>query len=366
MPSVDVLGSNRPTLEFGLFDHRDRAGRPLGVQYEARLELLEAADRAGFYALHLAKHHATPVGMAPSPGIFLAPAAQRTRRLRLGPLAYTLALYQPLRVLEEICMLDQLSGGRFQLGIGRGISPYELGYYGVQPEDAQSLYAETLEIVLKGLALGIGQRLDHDGRRFQFRDVPIEIEPVQRPHPPLWYGVAKPESTVWTARRRVNIVCNGPTATIRTITDQYRREWTAAGHAARGLPKLGMSRFLVLAPTDVEAKALAQAAYHLWFASFIKLWRARGTRPPGALYAEDFSEMQRLGFGIAGSPARVHDILAEQVATAGINYLVCRFAFGDLAPAHALRSLELFVNEVMPALARAQPLGARPAITAAQ
>ena len=83
------------------------AGR--SEQYETHLKLLEAADRAGFHALHLAEHHATPLGMAPSPGIFLAAAAQRTRRLRLGPLVYTLALYQPLRVIEEICMLDQLS-----------------------------------------------------------------------------------------------------------------------------------------------------------------------------------------------------------------------------------------------------------------
>ena len=166
---------------------------------------------------------------------------------------------------------------------------------------------------------------------------------------------------------RVNIVCNGPVARVRAITDQYRQEWAAAGNDEGSLPKLGMSRFLVLAPTDAEAEVLAEAAYRHWYASFIKLWRENGTRPPGSLYSEDFREMRRLGFGIVGTPARAHEILAEQITTAGINYLVCRFAFGNLAPAHAHRSLELFANELMPRLSALpvnRPLNARASVGA--
>ena len=93
---------------------------PLHQQYEERLKLIEAYDRAGFHAYHLAEHHATPLGMAPSPSVFLAAVAQSTKRLRFGPLVYTLSLYHPLRLVEEICMLDQMSGGRLELGIGTG------------------------------------------------------------------------------------------------------------------------------------------------------------------------------------------------------------------------------------------------------
>ena len=101
--------------------------------YEQRLQCLEYADEAGFYCYHLAEHQATPLGMAPSPGVFLSAAIQRTQRLRLGPLVYLLPLYNPLRLVQEICMLDKMSRGRLEVGIGRGVSPYELAFYNVTP-----------------------------------------------------------------------------------------------------------------------------------------------------------------------------------------------------------------------------------------
>src|ERR1700759_4474324 len=118
-------------IQFGLFDWIDRGGTQLRQLYEDRLQLLEAADKAEFFCSHLAEHRATPLGMAPSPGLFLTAAAQRTRRIRLGPLVYLLPLYNPLRLIEEVCMLDQISGGRLELGVGRGVTPYELKYFGV-------------------------------------------------------------------------------------------------------------------------------------------------------------------------------------------------------------------------------------------
>jgi hypothetical protein len=96
-------------MKFGVFDHMDSSGEPLRELFEKRLRLAEAYDRVGLHALHVAEHHSTPLGMAPSPSLFLAQLAQRTRRLRFGPLVYTLPLYHPLRLAEEICTLDQLS-----------------------------------------------------------------------------------------------------------------------------------------------------------------------------------------------------------------------------------------------------------------
>ena len=138
-------------MKFGVFDHMDRGGSDLGRQFDERLRLIELYERAGFHAYHLAEHHATPLGMAPSPSVFLAAVAQRTRTLRFGPLVYTVNLYHPLRLIDEICMLDQMSGGRLELGIGRGISPYEVGYYGVDPATGPERFAEALEVILKGL-----------------------------------------------------------------------------------------------------------------------------------------------------------------------------------------------------------------------
>ena len=173
----------RGPMKVGVFDHLDRNERPLHAFYEERLKIVEAYDRGGFYAYHTAEHHATPLGLAASPSVFLAAVAQRTQRLRFGPLVYTLPLHHPLRVVEEICMLDQLSRGRFELGVGRGISPIETAYFGVNPDHRQKMYVEALQILRQALT---GRTLTFHGEFYHYADVPIELEPFQKPHPPFW------------------------------------------------------------------------------------------------------------------------------------------------------------------------------------
>ena len=202
-------------MEFGVFDHLDRSDLPLHEFYEARLKLIEGYDRAGFHAYHVAEHHSTPLGMAPSPSVFLAAAMQRTKTLRRGTLVYALPLHHPLRMIEEICMLDHLSGGRFDMGFGRGSSPIELEYYGQNPEDAPRAFAEALDIVLRGLKEKV---LNGETRSRRFRDVPMELTPLQRPHPPLWYGVHSTESAERAARLGFSIACNEPADVRRRIS----------------------------------------------------------------------------------------------------------------------------------------------------
>jgi len=334
-------------IEIGVFDHVDRGAGALGELYENRLKLIEAYDRLGIRRYHLAEHHATPLGMAPSPSVFLAAVAQRTRRLRFGPMVYTLALHHPLRIIEEVCMLDQMSGGRFELGVGRGISPHEVGYYGVDPAKAQAIYVEALAVIRQGLG---ATTLNHKGEFFRFEDVPIEMAPVQRPQPPLWYGLARPEGLPWVVANAVNIICNGPPSVVRTVTDAYRRDWAAAGHSAESLPLMGMTRTVVVAESAGEALATARRAHRCWHRSFFTLWEKHGTRPMNAFYPESFDEAQQRGFGIAGTPDMVRDALQQQLAEARTNYLVCRFAFGDMTLEEGLRSVELFATEVMPEL----------------
>jgi alkanesulfonate monooxygenase SsuD/methylene tetrahydromethanopterin reductase-like flavin-dependent oxidoreductase (luciferase family) len=124
-------------LEFGVFDHLDRNDLPLRDLYEQRLKVIEAFDRSGFYAYHVAEHHFTPLGMAPSPSVFLSAVGQRTQRLRFGTFVYALPVHHPLRVFEEICMLDHLSGGRLEIGFGRGSVPFEISYYGQNAQERQ-------------------------------------------------------------------------------------------------------------------------------------------------------------------------------------------------------------------------------------
>jgi alkanesulfonate monooxygenase SsuD/methylene tetrahydromethanopterin reductase-like flavin-dependent oxidoreductase (luciferase family) len=244
-------------------------------------------------------------------------------------------------------MLDQMSGGRLELGVGRGVSPYEVAYFGVDPAKAQAMYVEALSVILHALA---AKSLTFAGEHFTFRDVPIELEPVQRPHPPLWYGLARPEGLPWVVANRVNIVCNAPPALVRQVTDGYRQAWAAAGHNAEDLPLMGMTRTVVVADSDGEALAIARRAHRRWHASFMKLWDKHGTRPINAFYPDTFDEAQSLGLAVAGTPATVRDALARLIGEAGVNYLVCRFAFGDMALAESMHSLELFAQGVMPEL----------------
>jgi len=332
-------------LAFGVFDHLDSSGLPLAEFYENRLKLAEAYDRLGFYAYHVAEHHATPLGMAPSPGIFLAAVAQRTRRLCFGPLVYTLPLYHPLRLIEEICMLDQMSGGRFQFGVGRGISPIETRHYGVDPDQAPRMFAEAFEVVMRGLQ---SRTLDFHGEFYRFDKVPLELEPWQKPHPPLWYGASTPASVERPAATGMSVVTNAKAAVARGLFERYAALRQAAG--AGGAPKLGMARHIVVAETDEAALAIARRAYRRWIASFMKLWLDHGTRPAGVVYPAEFDGEGMDGRAIAGSAATVCNALQAQIDECGANYVLARFAFGDIALVDAQRSVALFAEHVMPRL----------------
>lgn len=333
-------------MEFGVFDHLDRNDRPLADFYEARLKLVEAYDRLGFWGYHVAEHHATPLGMAPSPGIYLAAVARATRRLRFGPLVYLLPLYHPLRLIEEICMLDHLSRGRFQLGVGRGISPFEVGYYGRDPAETPRIYAETLELLLQGLTQ---ETLDFAGAFHRFRNVPMELRPLQKPHPPIWLGVHAPASAEAAGRRGFNVMSLDKAADTRLIVERHRAGWEAAGQTG-AVPKVGLSRFIVIAESDAEALAAARRAYPKWYASFNHLYRRHGRGPMLGERPADFDAVLEAGVGIAGTPERVAAFLAAQAAETGGRYLVGQFAFGDLTLAESLRSIELFARHVMPVL----------------
>lgn len=334
-------------MKFGVFDHMDRAGADLGRQFEDRLRLIELYERAGFHAYHLAEHHATPLGMAPSPSVFLAAVAQRTTRLRFGPLVYTLNLYHPLRLIDEICMLDQMSGGRLELGIGRGISPYEVGYYGVDPATGPERFAEMLAVILQGLAQ---PRLSHEGRFFTFKDVPMEMQPVQRPHPPLWYGANSLESADRLAAQGCNAVVGMKAEGVGQFAARYRAAWASLGRDTAAMPMIGLSRHIVVGDTDREAQSAAKRAYALWYDALIHLWRAHGVGLPRQMIPAEFEGALDGGYIVAGSAATVRERLARDNQIAGINYCICRLAFGDLSFEESARSVELFAGEVMPAL----------------
>jgi alkanesulfonate monooxygenase SsuD/methylene tetrahydromethanopterin reductase-like flavin-dependent oxidoreductase (luciferase family) len=334
-------------VQFGVFDHIDRNQLPLREAYEARLRIIESYDRNGFYAYHFAEHHFAPIGIVPSPSVFMGAISQRTTRLRFGPFVYAMPFHHPLRLLEEICMLDQMSGGRIELGFGRGSVPPEQVLFGLDPARSQAVYAEGLEVILAGFR---DQVLSFDGDIYHFKDIPQQLETLQKPHPPIWYGLHAMASAERAAQKALNVVTNDQVPVAREILEHYRGCFRAA-HGDAPYPMMGLVRMIVVAESDAEALAVARRGYPRWFDNFTSLSRKFGRMSPIATRAETFDTLMREdGKGIAGSPATVTAFLREHLGAIGATYLVGQFAFGELTLEETLRSIELFAREVMPAL----------------
>jgi len=334
-------------LEFGIFDHVDDNGTSIADLFETRLKLAEQYDRAGFRSYHIAEHHSTPLGMAPSPSVFLAAVAQRTKRLRFGPLLYVTPMYHPLRVAEEVVMLDHMSRGRLELGLGRGASPIEIATFAVDPQEAPAMNREATDVILKALQSDI---LDHDGKYYHFKRVRIAARPLQQPYPPLWFAPIEPSRAADAARLNGHIVTLLPDAGAKAITDAYRATWQAErGNAGRAMPLMGIFRHVVVGDSDAKALEIARAAYRPWRHHMAFLWEWAGAEFPIAMiYPEDFDALQAMGMGIAGTPETVRRYIRAAVAATGITYFVGDMAFGRIPFEAAARSVESFAREVMP------------------
>jgi alkanesulfonate monooxygenase SsuD/methylene tetrahydromethanopterin reductase-like flavin-dependent oxidoreductase (luciferase family) len=333
-------------MHFGVFDHVDDSGLDLADHYETRLKLVEALDRLGFDSYHTAEHHGTTLGFAPSPSVFLSAVAQRTKRLKFGPLVYLPALYHPMRLAEEICMLDQMSRGRLQVGIGAGAVWIEQKIYDVDPASVPERFVEAREIILHALT---SEEVSFSGKHYNVDGFPMLLRPFQKPRPPLWYGLASPTSAVWCADNGANVVSMMGAAVARRPFDAFKEEWDRLGRSAHDLPAMGLARHIVVADTDEAALKIARAAFLKWRNSFSWLWDRKGVPFPFP-YPETFDAQMAAGFGVAGSPRTVRDVLARDAEAAGANAILGHMVFGSIPYEAALRSLELFATEVMPAM----------------
>jgi alkanesulfonate monooxygenase SsuD/methylene tetrahydromethanopterin reductase-like flavin-dependent oxidoreductase (luciferase family) len=329
-------------MKFGVMDHVDDSGLDPQAHYEARLRFTETLDQLGFYSYHVAEHHGTPLGFAPSPNVYLSAVAQRTRQLRFGPMVYVAALYHPMRLAEEICMLDQMSGGRLQVGMGRGAVALEQELYDVDPETTAKRYEEARDIVIAALTTST---VDFQGQYFRVRDFPMILQCLQKPRPPLWYGLGNPEAAVWAAAVAANVISLRPALAARAALQRYRQEWQALGRAEHELPFMGVCRHVVVAETDAAARNAARAAFPRWRASLAALWDRRGTPLPLAVPMQ-WDEMEANGMAIAGTPERVTDYVRAQNQAVGGNFFLCQMMFGDMPLEFAQQSARLFAFEV--------------------
>ena len=370
-------------LQFGVFDHIEPIpGVPLDQIYGERLDQIARLEAAGFYSYHLAEHHTPAVhSLAPSQNVFLAAAAERTSTLRLGPCVYVLPLHHPVRLIEEICMLDNLSGGRMDIGVGRGgiIEAYFWGQEG-DVETNYARYLETLAVVKAGLG---NDSLSYQGEFYNFDDLPMRLRPKQNPYPPLWYM----RNVETSAVNGMHSIIVGNLDSFQANVERYFQLWEehqgpGALNAQGEAPKIGLVNHLYLAETDAEAAAIAQPAWdqYKWNLAAPRRLEAErrgltqfmgseanprpsnlpnreaqagqpaasGARRSTSAALEEHAAPGGGGFNVvAGSPDSIRNYMDEYLET-GANYFVAGFQWGHLSHEATMRSIELFVSEVMP------------------
>jgi alkanesulfonate monooxygenase SsuD/methylene tetrahydromethanopterin reductase-like flavin-dependent oxidoreductase (luciferase family) len=345
-------------MKIGLFDHVERSDRPLATIFDERLQFLIAADAAGFYCAHVAEHHCTPLNMVPSPSVYLGIIARLTQRIHLGPLVYLLPLYSPLRLAEEICMLDHLSRGRLEVGVGRGVSPFELRFNNVEHDDSRDIFFDGFACLTKALSQ---DTFSHDGKYFHYGETPMPMRPYQTPHPPFWYGSSNTIGSTWAGEQGLHFTANGPTAQAKPNIVAFREALAKRGGAAspksefKGGAAIGILRHIVVADTDAEAERIARPAldYHLKSLNWLRTAAvaAGGSDLVTRLNVRrgtSYEECVANGMVLAGTPATVRAAIERETAELGINYLLAYLFFGAMTYADAKRSLDLFAAEVMP------------------
>jgi len=344
-------------MQVGIFDHVELADRPLATTYNERLDYVVAADEAGFYCYHIAEHHCTPLNMVPNPGAYMGAVARLTKRIHLGPLVYLLPLYSPLRLAEEIAMLDQLSGGRYEVGVGRGVSPFELNYHKVDHADSREIFIDAFKCLNEALE---HEDFSYDGKYFQYKNVPVPLRKLQK-NLPFWYGSSNAVGAAWAGEHGMHFAANGPTSVAKTNIATFREALNKRGGPAA--PKAGFSggtavgvlRHIVVADTDAEAARICEPAF-VHHAANLNWLRVKHNSTEfaarlGVHTNMTYQNCTESGMVIAGSPDTVIRALREQAPEMDANYLLAYLFFGTMAATDAMNSLNLFAKHVMPAIA---------------
>jgi alkanesulfonate monooxygenase SsuD/methylene tetrahydromethanopterin reductase-like flavin-dependent oxidoreductase (luciferase family) len=321
------------------FGWRDRSV-PLNSVYETALERFSIMDQTGYDAVWLAEHHFSTFSVCPSVHMMGTMAAARTKRLRIGTAVSLAPFYNPLRLAEEVALLDVLSGGRVNWGAGRGFERSEFAAFNIPGEESAARFHETVEIVLKAWT---SQRVSHQGRFFQYDGIEVLPKPVQAPHPPVWMAASSTPAIDWAASQGHSILMDPHSSRNDLIGKRrhYAAKLAAAGYtdAGRTIP---MSRLVAVEDTDEKARAVAKRVAEWTIASYVGPQHTGNVRqsPPRDFGGKDPVEFYLDDVMIHGSAERVVDQILSFGADIGMTYLMAAPMSG--------RSFRLLTDKVLP------------------
>lgn len=339
-------------MKLGLFNLMTLVDNPAGVPgvlADMRL-MTRLAEEIGFDASWFAEHHFTNNSVSVSPLVMAAHMAACTSRIRLGTAVVVLPLYHPLRVAQEIALVDQLSDGRLVLGLGNGYQPYEFGRYGVDVAQRTPILLEAWDIVEQALTQG---RVDHAGPHFTIPDTLVTVRPRQQPLPELFLASTNPEVLrrfgPLGAKPWVLVGWRGSPA-LALAADNARRAWHAAGLAAQPM-QLAVQQYIHVTDDPAQAMRAAKRARIVGRMSGylrepeLRFKDGRLDAPP--LPDEPPLETFRDNL-LIGDAHHVAERLVAEIQRLDPAYYNCFFQFGDMPIAMARRSLESFARDVLP------------------
>lgn len=320
---------------FSVTDHHPELPRTIRQFYTELLDEIVLAERLGFSAFFLAEHHFHEYGIVPSPPILLAAAAQQTKQIGLGVAVSVLPFHHPLAVAEEYAMLDQLTDGRLVLGIGSGYLKHEFEGFYISPAEKRERFDDALAILLKAWE---GNSFSYHGLYHHVEHTRIAVTPLQKPHPPLWIAILRPEAAYHIGKQGRNIMLI-PYASAKTkddlkaIVDEYRRGFAESDSTSA--PDIAVAFHNYVSTDTAHARSEAEEA----------LDRYVRTR----LYARrrSYDELDAAGLILFGDAAQVTERLKE-FDTIGINHIMILPDFGALEAQRVHASMERFAREVMP------------------
>lgn len=313
---------------------------PLEEVYARALERIEIMDRGGFDAVWLAEHHFTTFSVCPSVHMLGVMAAARTKRLRIGTAVSLASLYHPLRLAEEVALLDVLSGGRVNWGAGRGFALSEFAAFGVPPQESAERFREAVEIVLQ---CWTQERLTFKGAHFDFEDIEVLPKPLQ-PSLPIWMAATSETAIDWAASRGFSILMD-PHASMTDIGRKRRYYTQKLGEAgfADGGRDIPMARLLALAPTMSEAEEIGRRGAQWVVDAYAGPQHAhKKSMQPRSYDGKEPVQHYLDSVIIHGTPQSVVEQIHRLREEIGLNYLMC-------APL-SRSTFKLLADEVVPRL----------------
>ncbi|MGH8633148.1 MAG: LLM class flavin-dependent oxidoreductase [Burkholderiales bacterium] len=320
--------------------------------YARGLELAQAAETLGFRSVWLAEHHFSTYGYLSRPVQLATYIAAKTTRLRVGTAVIVVPLHHPLVVAEEIATLDLVSGGRLDVGLGRGYQQYEFERFGLELEAGRSRWDESIDIIFKSLE---GKPFTYEGKHFKLPETSVFPQPVQKPHPPVWITAQSPYAVEAAVRRGFNVLTGGFGVPVSQLAD-YGKLFArvVAEVKPRQSPRISVQRPVYVTDSDADMRdAVEHARWNMRVTLSLRHHKERvekGVAIPVPGQSEPAVDELLENMFVIGTPDTCIRQIKRLRESVGITHFNCNFWFGDLEQARVLRSMERFSREVMPAI----------------